>query len=323
MMEEAQKSVHAINLDKTGSPDTRTAMVYPRRKAGEAVRSATKAIVLTIAMVEPFFGTPLKNAAFHMGLCPTALKSVCRKLGIQRWPYQQKRVLEVRPFAQESLAGEELELEGEMSEDMSSVSCATTVPGEQSSTSEAPFHDTITHYSSPQSQCLDMSSEAGLDDSPIFDDEGGDYAGLPGLGRAGGKSNGDGPACLSSLMLDTSSHSHIEGHGIYPYFPHYLPAQRKEAFTSKGIAHPHLAKHTSNPGRAADDATPVSDSLWLGVEAEVELSKAAKQLTTSDWSVLVQHIAEHQSKWDHLSSTAACDDADSSVCDMAFLSPCS
>jgi len=74
---------------KKGRKDV--ARVFPRRKAGELIRSTDKPVLLTKEMLLPYFGTPLRNAAWNMGLCPTALKSVCRKLGITRWPYKQSR----------------------------------------------------------------------------------------------------------------------------------------------------------------------------------------------------------------------------------------
>ena len=68
--------------------------VYPRRMDRKSVRSTNipqSPIVLTRKMLEPFFGRPLSEAAEHVGLSITALKSVCRKLGIRRWPYQQSK----------------------------------------------------------------------------------------------------------------------------------------------------------------------------------------------------------------------------------------
>eukprot|EP00293_Proteomonas_sulcata_P000632 CAMPEP_0184320594 /NCGR_PEP_ID=MMETSP1049-20130417/114653_1 /TAXON_ID=77928 /ORGANISM="Proteomonas sulcata, Strain CCMP704" /LENGTH=418 /DNA_ID=CAMNT_0026641141 /DNA_START=166 /DNA_END=1422 /DNA_ORIENTATION=+ len=68
-----------------------TAKVFPRRKAGQSVRSTDKPIIVTRDMLVPYFGMPLRHAADHLGLCPTALKSVCRRLQIIRWPFKQCR----------------------------------------------------------------------------------------------------------------------------------------------------------------------------------------------------------------------------------------
>mmetsp|Transcript_56808 Transcript_56808/g.116323 ORF Transcript_56808/g.116323 Transcript_56808/m.116323 type:complete len:356 (-) Transcript_56808:270-1337(-) len=69
----------------------KVARVFPRRKAGEEKRSTDLPVVLTKEMLFPLFAIPLRDAAEMMGLCPTALKSVCRRLGIDRWPFQNRR----------------------------------------------------------------------------------------------------------------------------------------------------------------------------------------------------------------------------------------
>ena len=66
-------------------------VVYPRRDNREPVGpdKKTKPIELSIQILEPYFGTTLENAAKKIGISTTTLKSFCRKLGIQRWPYRQ------------------------------------------------------------------------------------------------------------------------------------------------------------------------------------------------------------------------------------------
>jgi hypothetical protein len=183
-----------------------TARVYPRRKAGETVRSTSKPIVLTKEMLEPFFGTPLRTAAWHMGLCPTALKSVCRKLGINRWPYQQSRSSQRCP-GDEASVGTEGEGESERTAS-ASVSSAETVMGDQSNSSSpsgdvpedpALLDDAGAHCTSV------ASSDAGHEDAGARAQ---DSQGPPSRGAAPKrlkKSNGDGPACLSSLMHHRTS----------------------------------------------------------------------------------------------------------------------
>ena len=178
-----------------------TARVYPRRKAGETVRSTSKPIVLTKEMLEPFFGTPLRTAAWHMGLCPTALKSVCRKLGINRWPYQQSR--SQRCAGDETSVGAEGEGENGSSSYSSSLG-AETVVGDLSPSSsqsgEAPEEgavfrqDSIAHCPSKGD-----SSDAGAPaQAPVQDVQG--APARRGAPKRLQKSNGDGPACLSSLI---------------------------------------------------------------------------------------------------------------------------
>eukprot|EP00287_Rhodomonas_sp_CCMP768_P002548 CAMPEP_0196724254 /NCGR_PEP_ID=MMETSP1091-20130531/6184_1 /TAXON_ID=302021 /ORGANISM="Rhodomonas sp., Strain CCMP768" /LENGTH=270 /DNA_ID=CAMNT_0042066355 /DNA_START=56 /DNA_END=865 /DNA_ORIENTATION=+ len=70
-------------------PERRSVRVYPRRKAGDpspAGRQKRDALVLTKDVLMRFFGVPLPEAATLLGIGSTALKSSCRKLGIQRWP---------------------------------------------------------------------------------------------------------------------------------------------------------------------------------------------------------------------------------------------
>eukprot|EP00287_Rhodomonas_sp_CCMP768_P011326 CAMPEP_0196726656 /NCGR_PEP_ID=MMETSP1091-20130531/7885_1 /TAXON_ID=302021 /ORGANISM="Rhodomonas sp., Strain CCMP768" /LENGTH=186 /DNA_ID=CAMNT_0042069139 /DNA_START=75 /DNA_END=632 /DNA_ORIENTATION=+ len=65
--------------------------VYPRRKAGQqCLGSDRPPIKVTMELLAPHFGRPLKAVAKRMGLCPTALKKACRKLGIERWPNTSK-----------------------------------------------------------------------------------------------------------------------------------------------------------------------------------------------------------------------------------------
>eukprot|EP00282_Hemiselmis_andersenii_P047363 CAMPEP_0172079830 /NCGR_PEP_ID=MMETSP1043-20130122/18391_1 /TAXON_ID=464988 /ORGANISM="Hemiselmis andersenii, Strain CCMP441" /LENGTH=52 /DNA_ID=CAMNT_0012741057 /DNA_START=24 /DNA_END=179 /DNA_ORIENTATION=+ len=35
---------------------------------------------------------PLLDAASSLGICATALKKVCRKLGVQKWPYKATKL---------------------------------------------------------------------------------------------------------------------------------------------------------------------------------------------------------------------------------------
>ncbi|GLD96596.1 hypothetical protein PINS_up005279 [Pythium insidiosum] len=44
---------------------------------------------ITFEMLRDHFSKPLKDAANHFGVCTTLLKKICRKNGIQSWPYRQ------------------------------------------------------------------------------------------------------------------------------------------------------------------------------------------------------------------------------------------
>jgi hypothetical protein len=53
--------------------------VFPRRRKGKGPVS------LTLEILKCFAGIPLYEAASRMGICETALKSACRKLGVKKW----------------------------------------------------------------------------------------------------------------------------------------------------------------------------------------------------------------------------------------------
>jgi hypothetical protein len=176
-----------------------SARIYARRKAGESRRSTDKAIVLTKSDLAPFFGTPLRNAAYHLSLCPTALKKVCRKLGIRRWPYQQQsRRSACEGFAAEGSA--EPEGEGDMSSSCS-ASGADTVAGEQSNTNspsegalaEANQCDSVHSHLQHAFGAGDSCSEGGLDDAAAMNLAAGRTFGFASSLR---KRIGDDPACL-------------------------------------------------------------------------------------------------------------------------------
>ena len=51
----------------------------------------TDPIVLTTQQLMPLFDMPLRRAAERLGVSATALKGICRKLEIKRWPFQETR----------------------------------------------------------------------------------------------------------------------------------------------------------------------------------------------------------------------------------------
>lgn len=48
--------------------------------------------MLNLEMLEQFYGVPLHVAAKKLGICQTAIKKVCRRLGIKKWPYKEMRL---------------------------------------------------------------------------------------------------------------------------------------------------------------------------------------------------------------------------------------
>lgn len=67
------------------------ARVFMRKKQGENQRSSAKPVLFTLDLLRPLFHLSLQAAAVRVHLCPTALKSVCRKLGLKGWPFKQYR----------------------------------------------------------------------------------------------------------------------------------------------------------------------------------------------------------------------------------------
>ncbi|KAJ1475398.1 hypothetical protein T484DRAFT_1909715 [Baffinella frigidus] len=78
--------------DPPSVPDAPTSVsrVFARRKParGEEVRGTDQTLVLTLENISPLFHLPLGHAAEQLGLCRTALKNVCRKCGVMRWPFR-------------------------------------------------------------------------------------------------------------------------------------------------------------------------------------------------------------------------------------------
>ena len=68
------------------------ARVFIRKKQGQRHRSCDEPVLITLELIQPLFDLSIKEAALRLNLCPTALKNVCRKLGIARWPFKQHRI---------------------------------------------------------------------------------------------------------------------------------------------------------------------------------------------------------------------------------------
>jgi hypothetical protein len=59
--------------------------LYPRRKTVGYQSPSTGPLRLDIQSIKPYYGLPQKIAAAYLGISLTALKGVCRKLGIPHW----------------------------------------------------------------------------------------------------------------------------------------------------------------------------------------------------------------------------------------------
>lgn len=71
--------------------------IFPRRKAKEPVdtdkgraRSRNpQPVVVNWDSIKPLYNLPMIEAAAQLGISVTALKAVCRRLGLERWPYRR------------------------------------------------------------------------------------------------------------------------------------------------------------------------------------------------------------------------------------------
>ena len=68
----------------------RIAIIFPRRKMGEAVRGSD-AVRLSVDVLNSLADRSLASAAKRLGISSSALKKACRELGVGRWPYCRKR----------------------------------------------------------------------------------------------------------------------------------------------------------------------------------------------------------------------------------------
>ena len=62
-------------------------VVMPRLKTRQEQREITNPVVLSMDVLRQLMSMPLCSAAATLGLSSTAMKKACRRLGVQRWPY--------------------------------------------------------------------------------------------------------------------------------------------------------------------------------------------------------------------------------------------
>jgi hypothetical protein len=64
------------------NPGSLVGRMFPRRKAGEECRAGPDHVAVTKETLSQFFDRPLRQAAIDLGISPSALKSMCRKLKV-------------------------------------------------------------------------------------------------------------------------------------------------------------------------------------------------------------------------------------------------
>ena len=66
-------------------------VIFPRKKAAafaDGRVSDSEPVIITKEFIEAYFNMPMVQACAELGVCCTAMKKACRKLGLERWPYR-------------------------------------------------------------------------------------------------------------------------------------------------------------------------------------------------------------------------------------------
>jgi hypothetical protein len=83
---------NASSASSTGGMHDSSNVIFPRRKQGQHKKHGRKeGVVVTMEILETVFHMPLHKACNELGVCATALKRACRKLGVQKWPYRDQQ----------------------------------------------------------------------------------------------------------------------------------------------------------------------------------------------------------------------------------------
>ncbi len=65
-------------------------------RPGESEDAQAPPVILSFPMLRLHFNLPLNDAAKKLGVCTTAIKNVCRKVGIKQWPHRRLKTVEKR-----------------------------------------------------------------------------------------------------------------------------------------------------------------------------------------------------------------------------------
>eukprot|EP00283_Hemiselmis_rufescens_P003999 CAMPEP_0173419092 /NCGR_PEP_ID=MMETSP1357-20121228/1056_1 /TAXON_ID=77926 /ORGANISM="Hemiselmis rufescens, Strain PCC563" /LENGTH=292 /DNA_ID=CAMNT_0014381675 /DNA_START=68 /DNA_END=943 /DNA_ORIENTATION=+ len=84
-------SIQAIKDMQSATPNLEypVELIMPRNKPGEV--GPREPVVITLPVLCQLFHEPLSIASAKIGISSTALKRVCRKLGVRRWPFTPDR----------------------------------------------------------------------------------------------------------------------------------------------------------------------------------------------------------------------------------------
>ena len=90
--------LHVVDQhDPLAPPDV--VRVRARRKRNSHAPTSGDWVTLTRKDLSSFFNLSLHDAAHALSLSATCLKTVCRRLGIRRWPYARGCRFDSRPFS--------------------------------------------------------------------------------------------------------------------------------------------------------------------------------------------------------------------------------
>jgi hypothetical protein len=79
----------AAEQSEASSGQDSSSVIVPQRKQGPHKKHGRKeGVVVTMEILESVFHKPLHEACNSLGVCATALKGACRKLGVQKLPYR-------------------------------------------------------------------------------------------------------------------------------------------------------------------------------------------------------------------------------------------
>jgi len=76
-------------------------IIFPRRKRGQGRKQGhnKEGVIVTMEVLEQVFHLPLHKACKTLGICATAFKKVCRKLGVMKWPYKEQQTNKNQGFS--------------------------------------------------------------------------------------------------------------------------------------------------------------------------------------------------------------------------------
>ncbi|EKX42651.1 hypothetical protein GUITHDRAFT_111330 [Guillardia theta CCMP2712] len=136
--------------------EQRPIKIFPRRKQGQPSRGPD--VYLTHDRLASFFHMRQKDAAEKLGISLTAMRSACRRLGIERWPYSKSEREEEEGGSGDGQQGEPASMEKSYGS-KASVAEGKVEMGEGAGRSQPDFVELNQFESSSSCQTIDGSVE--------------------------------------------------------------------------------------------------------------------------------------------------------------------